>query len=164
MVGYILSRRASTSRHPARPVFQGYPLTRLRELSFAMGRPSCLGADEYHNIDFPLTEYSRLCDPNSPLLEPPHCAILEHMVHFSRLTRQVCIKLYLPQNSAARAVELAHQLDESLDAWLLALPEGIRPKHRSEQAPRLSSNKETIWMKRQKLVLTIRKCHLSQQN
>lgn len=114
-------------------------------------------------MQFPLTEFSKPCDLNSPLLDPPHCAIIQHMVHFSRLTRQVCVEMYLPHNTAARTVELAHKLDESLDAWLLGLPEGIRPKHQSEQTPRLGSKKEAIWMKRQKLIVNIRKFHLGQK-
>lgn len=137
---------------------QRNPLTRPRELSFALGRPSCLGADEYHNLEFPLTEFSSSCDLNSPLLDPPHCAIIQHMVHFSRLTRQVCVEMYLPQNSAAMTVELAHKLDEKLAAWLTGLPECIRPRSQSEQTPRLGRSKEAIWMKRQKLVINISKC------
>lgn len=157
MVGYILSRGVSNPRDSSSVLKM---LIRLRELSFAMGRPSCLGSDEYHNLDFPLTEFSELFDPHSPLLDPPHCAVIEQMVHISRLTRHVCVTLYLPQIPAARTVELAHQLDPSLDAWLSHLPECIRPMERPEQAPRLGNIREAIWMKRQKLVLNLRECQL----
>ncbi|KAK7748175.1 hypothetical protein SLS53_001430 [Cytospora paraplurivora] len=61
---------------------------------------------------------------------------------------------------AARTVELAHQLDPSLDAWLSHLPECIRPTERPEQAPRLGNIREAIWMKRQKLVLNLRHLNL----
>lgn len=126
------------------------------ELSFAMGRPSGLGSEEYHNRSFPLTEFTPGFDPVSPLLDPPHCAIIEHMVHFSRLIRQVCIDIYLPQNSAARTVELAQHLDQRFDGWLAHLPEPIRPRLESDRSSKIGSHKEAMWMKRQKLVLNMR--------
>ncbi|KAG8164417.1 hypothetical protein KVR01_006335 [Diaporthe batatas] len=130
------------------------------ELSFAMGRPSGLGAEEYHNRAFPLTEFTPGFDPGSPLLDPPHCAIIEHMVHFSRLIRQVCIDIYLPQNSAARTVELAQHLDQRFDSWVAHLPEPIRPRLESGQSIKIGSHKEAMWMKRQKLVLNMRYLNL----
>ncbi|KAK7696892.1 hypothetical protein SLS64_014096 [Diaporthe eres] len=130
------------------------------ELSFAMGRPSGLGSEEYHNRGFPLTEFTPGFDPSSTLLDPPHCAIIEHMVHFSRLIRQVCIDIYLPQNSAARTVELAQHLDQRFDSWLSHLPEPIRPRLVSDQSSKIGSHKEAMWMKRQKLVLNMRYLNL----
>lgn len=124
-----------------------------------MGRPSGLGSEEYHNRAFPLTEFTPGFDPGSTLLEPPHCAIIEHMVHFSRLIRQVCIDIYLPQNSAARTVDLAQHLDQRFDNWLSHLPHPIRPRLDSDQSSKLGSHKEAMWMKRQKLVLNMRKSH-----
>lgn len=121
-----------------------------------MGRPSSLGSDDYHNRDFPHTEVSELPQGNLALLEPPHCAIIKSMVDFSRITRHVGVKVYLTQNTAARTVELASQIDGILGDWLANLPENIR-LHTSEQSM-LSSSKEAIWMKRQKLVLNIREC------
>lgn len=131
-----------------------------RELSFAMGRPSGLGSEEYHNRGFPQTEFNPGVDPSSTLLDPPHCAIIEHMVHFSRLIRQVCIDIYLPQNSAARTVELAQHLDQRFDGWLSRLPEPIRPRLESDRSSKIGSHKEAMWMKRQKLVLNMRECYL----
>ncbi|POS73531.1 hypothetical protein DHEL01_v208074 [Diaporthe helianthi] len=130
------------------------------ELSFAMGRPSGLGAEEYHNRAFPLTEFTPGFDPSSPLLDPSHCAIIEHMVHFSRLIRQVCIDIYLPQNSAATTVELAQHLDQRFDSWVARLPEPIRPRLESDQSVKIGSHKEAMWMKRQKLVLNMRYLNL----
>lgn len=124
-----------------------------------MGRPSGLGSEEYHNRGFPLTEFTPGADPASHLLDPPHCAIIEHMVHFSRLIRQVCIDIYLPQNSAARTVELAQHLDQRFDGWLSRLPEPIRPRLESDRSSKIGSHKEAMWMKRQKLVLNMRKWH-----
>ncbi|KAK2606862.1 hypothetical protein N8I77_005585 [Diaporthe amygdali] len=130
------------------------------ELSFAMGRPSGLGSEEYHNRAFPLTEFTPGFDPGSTLLDPPHCAIIEHMVHFSRLIRQVCIDIYLPQNSAARTVELAQHLDQRFDNWLSHLPDPIRPRLESDRSSKIGSHKEAMWMKRQKLVLNMRYLNL----
>lgn len=130
-----------------------------RELSFAMGRPSSLGCDEYHNRDFPYTDVSDLPSPSLDLLDPPHCAIIKSMVDFSRITRHVCIKVYLTQNSLSRTVELASQLDQVLNEWLAGLPESTRFSQTANQSI-LSSSKEAIWMKRQKLVLNIRYLNL----
>jgi hypothetical protein len=83
------------------------------------------------------------------------------MVHFSRLIRQVCIDIYLPQNSAARTVELAQHLDQRFDSWVAHLPEPIRPRLELDQSIKIGSHKEAMWMKRQKLVLNMREWHLS---
>lgn len=127
-----------------------------------MGRPSSLGSDEYHNRDFPYTDAAEL--PTTPhraeLLDPPHCAIIRSMVDFSRITRHVCIKVYLTQNSLTRTVELAQQLDQVLDEWLASLPETTRPAAQATNQSVLTSSKEAIWMKRQKLVLHIRYLNL----
>lgn len=121
-----------------------------------MGRPSSLGSDEYHNRDFPYIDVSELPNSNIELLDPPHCAIIRYMVDFSRITRHVCVKVYLTQNSTARTMELAQQIDQILNEWLASLPETMRPQQTSNQSI-VSSSKEAIWMKRQKLVLNIRK-------
>lgn len=121
-----------------------------------MGRPSSLGIDEYHNRDLPFTDISELPTSDTELLDPPHCAIIRHMVDFSRIIRHVCVKIYLTQNSTPVTVELAHQFDQALDDWLANLPEAIRPRQSPDQTSMLTSSKEAIWMKRQKLVLNIR--------
>lgn len=125
-----------------------------------MGRPSSLGIDEFHNRDFPFTEVSELPNSDAELLDPPHCAIIRYMVDFSRITRHVCVKVYVTPNSTSRTVELAHQFDQVLDDWLASLPESIRPRQTPEQPSMLTSIKEAIWMKRQRLVLNIRKASL----
>ncbi|KAI3391428.1 hypothetical protein diail_7379 [Diaporthe ilicicola] len=151
-------RSAAQLRAEARTWWGIYSLE--EELSFAMGRPSGLGSEEYHNRTFPLTEFTPGFDPGSPLLDPPHCAIIEHMVHFSRLIRQVCIDIYLPQNSAARTVELAQHLDQRFDNWLSHLPDPIRPRLEFDKSSKIGSHKEAMWMKRQKLVLNMRYLNL----
>lgn len=123
-----------------------------------MGRPSSLGIDEFHNRDFPFTEVSDLPNSDVELLDPPHCAIIRHTVDLSRITRHVCVKVYLTQNSTSRTVELAHQFDQVLDDWLASLPESIRPRQAPDSTSILTSSKEAIWMKRQRLVLNIRGC------
>lgn len=121
-----------------------------------MGRPSSLGTDDYHNRDFPFTEVSELPSPSDVhLLEPPHCAIIKHMVHFSRITRHLCIEIYLKQHTLPRTVEVAQQIDHILDEWLGGLPESIRPRQSLDPSITKSS-KDAIWMKRQRLVLHIR--------
>lgn len=125
-----------------------------------MGRPSSLGIDEFHNRDFPFTEVSELPNSDAELLDPPHCAIIRYMVDFSRITRHVCVKVYVTPNSTSRTVELAHQFDQVLDDWLASLPESIRPRQTPEQPSMLTSIKEAIWMKRQRLVLNIRKASI----
>ncbi|KAF3765405.1 bZIP transcription factor MafK transcription N-6 adenine-specific DNA methylase [Cryphonectria parasitica EP155] len=130
------------------------------ELSFAMGRPSSLSCDEYHNREFPYTDISELPNPaDLALLDPPYCAIIRCMVDFSRITRHLCIKVYLTQNTTPRTIELAQQIEQTLDEWLAGLPTNIRPLQTPDQSI-VNSSKEPIWMKRQKLVLYIRYLNL----
>ncbi|PSR77317.1 hypothetical protein BD289DRAFT_377888 [Coniella lustricola] len=131
-----------------------------RELSFAMGRPSSLGTDDYHNRDFPFTEISELPSPaDLDMLDPPHCAIIKHMAHLSRITRHLCIQIYLKQHPLPRTVEVAQHIEQILDEWLEGLPETIRPRQSLDPSI-INSTKEAIWMKRQRLVLHIRYLNL----
>ncbi|WYZ46655.1 hypothetical protein EsH8_IX_000880 [Colletotrichum jinshuiense] len=126
------------------------------EMSFSMGRPDTLGADLYHNRQFPVigeadTEYSGSLE----LVDPPSCAIIKCMVDYSKIIRSICLGIYLPETTVPRTVQLAHQIDQDLQRWAESLPEPIRPTTSVE--PRsLKSIKEAQWMKRQKLVLTMR--------
>lgn len=127
-----------------------------REMSFSMGRPDTLGADLYHNRLFPVigeadTEYSGSLE----LVDPPSCAIIKSMVDYSKIIRSICLGIYLPETTVPRTVHLAHQIDQDLQRWAESLPEPIRPTTSVE--PRsLKSVKEAQWMKRQRLVLTMR--------
>lgn len=122
-----------------------------------MGRPDTLGADLYHNRQFPIigeteNEYSS----SSDLVDPPSCAIIKSMVDYSKVIRSICLGIYLPETTVPRTVTLAHQIDLDLQKWVESLPEPIRPTG-TVQPRSLKSAKEAQWMKRQRLVLTMRK-------
>ncbi|KAH0433878.1 hypothetical protein CcaCcLH18_05630 [Colletotrichum camelliae] len=130
------------------------------EMSFSMGRPDTLGADLYHNRQFPIigeteNEYSS----SSDLVDPPSCAIIKSMVDYSRVIRSICLGIYLPETTVPRTVTLAHQIDQDLQKWVESLPEPIRPTG-TVQPRSLKSAKEAQWMKRQRLVLTMRYLNL----
>jgi hypothetical protein len=127
-------------------------------MSFAMGRPDTLGADLYHNRRFPMIGTEPLESlPGSEHLEPPQVAIIKSMVDLSRITRNICQGIYLPETITPRAVALAYQLEQDLDKWILTLPEAIRPRVPTEQPLSLRSARDPQWAKRQRLVLGIRK-------
>lgn len=126
-----------------------------------MGRPDTLGADPYHNRRFPLIrgeEAAGVPSAHPPeSYDPPYCVIIKPMVEFSRITRKLCLGIYLQDNTTARAVALASQIEEELEQWLESLPKAIRPQPALTSQPEtLKSVKEPQWVKRQKLVLLIR--------
>lgn len=124
-----------------------------------MGRPDTLGADLYHNRRFPLIVGTPGTETSNPdLLDLPYCAIIKCMVDFSKITRDVCLKIYLADNTVPRTIELANQIEQDLDRWVQSLPEAIRPDSLVAHSTSLRSAKDPKWMKRQKLVLTIRTC------
>jgi hypothetical protein len=132
------------------------------EMSFAMGRPDTLGADLYHNRRFPIirddgSDYSdELGDSDSP-----QCAIIKSMVDLSKITRRICLGIYLPETITPRTVALAYQLEQDLDRWTDSLPEVIRPKYSVSEPRSLKSVRDPQWAKRQRLVLSIRKSYNS---
>ncbi|KAJ3540815.1 hypothetical protein NM208_g4888 [Fusarium decemcellulare] len=127
------------------------------EMSFAMGRPDTLGADLYHNRQFPRIKSDQAEDGmSSELSEHPLCAIIEHMVHFSKITRSICLSIYLPETTAPMMVALAGQIERDLEAWAQKLPETIRPTGSTSQVPSLRGVKDVQWVKRQRLVLNLR--------
>jgi hypothetical protein len=130
-----------------------------------MGRPDTLGADLYHTRRFPIVRIPKTANPTSPEIsdgfDPPYCAIIRPMVDFSKITRKVCHGIYLQDNSTARTVDLANRIEHELDEWVDSIPQSIRPQTRSPTQPEtLKSAKEAKWMKRQRLVLLIRRCTL----
>ena len=135
------------------------PLIRSREISFSIGRPDTLGADIYHNRSFPLQtpnpEAARL-DPER--FEPPYCAIIECMVHLSRITRTICQKIYLTNPSIPDMIALTNLIESEIDDWITGLPEVIQSSllNQSRQLSSLSAAKGAVWAKRQRLVLNIR--------
>ncbi|KAH6683609.1 hypothetical protein F5X68DRAFT_171820 [Plectosphaerella plurivora] len=130
------------------------------EMSFAMGRPDTLGADLFHNRRYPLIRGAPDTDISRPeLLDPPHCAIIKCMVDFSRITRSICLSIYLSEDTVSRTVSTVHRIEQDLDRWVEGLPEAVRPKvHAPAGAPTssLRAAKDPQWVKRQKLVLNIR--------
>ncbi|WQF89904.1 hypothetical protein CDEST_14918 [Colletotrichum destructivum] len=127
------------------------------EMSFSMGRPDTLGADLYHNRLFPVIGEAEpeSSAGGSELVDPPSCAIIKCMVDYSKIIRSICLGIYLPETTVPRTVQLAHQIDQDLQRWAEDLPEAIRPTTSVE--PRsLKSVREAQWMKRQRLVLTMR--------
>ncbi|EEY15972.1 conserved hypothetical protein [Verticillium alfalfae VaMs.102] len=127
------------------------------ELSFAMGRPDTLGADLYHTRPYPFIQGSPNADASQPeLLEPLHCAIIKSMVDFSRLTRTVCLGIYLSDTPVLSTTALAFQIEKDLDRWIESLPEQIRPNITAGPPSTLKAARDPQWAKRQKLVLTIR--------
>jgi hypothetical protein len=128
-----------------------------REVSFSIGRPDTLGADIYHNRTLPLVRgnLNPSQPDDSPLLEPPHCAIISCMVTFSKITRTVCQKIYLSNAALPDIMALSNQIERELDTWLESLPEAIRPQLH-QQGSSLKGARDAQWVKRQRLVLNIR--------
>ncbi len=128
-----------------------------------MGRPDTLGADPYHNRQFPVTSTEQPtphpADIDAPgPLDPPYCAIIKPMVDFSKITRRICFSVYLQDNTTKRMLTLAFQIEKELDDWINSLPAAIRPQTTLTIQPEtLKSVKEAKWIKRQRLVLLIRR-------
>ena len=123
-------------------------------MSFAMGRPDTLGADAYHNRSLPVIQ--SLSSPPSDIAEPAVCAIIMFMVDFSRITRTVCLEFYqsYPPDPEANATRIEYDLGR----WWESLPSNIRPSRTlAESEGSLKGVKDPQWVKRQRLVLTMRK-------
>ena len=121
-----------------------------------MGRPDTLGADLYHNRRFPVTEVSQSVEGRDiELLDHAHCAIIKCMVDLSRITKSICLRIYLPQVTLAAAIAPARELENQIEQWIAALPEAIRPIVPSAQDLGLQRARDLQWMKRQRLVLTM---------
>ena len=123
-----------------------------------MGRPDTLGADLYHNRRFPQIQDDVSSFEQSPdMVEPLHCAIIKCMVDFSRITRTVCLEIYLPESPAPSNVELADRIEQDLDRWLDNVPASIRPSRTFASSKSLKVIKDAQYMRKQKLVLSISK-------
>jgi hypothetical protein len=127
-----------------------------------MGRPDTLGADRYHNRHFPVIETER--GTTSPALipdydtsEPSHCAIIKVMVDLSRIMKDIGTKIYLSDEIDLRTVNLAFTLQSELDEWVESVPAEIRPRPNPSDLVSLKFAKDPQWVKRQRLVLTLRK-------
>ncbi|KAK7432152.1 hypothetical protein QQZ08_001097 [Neonectria magnoliae] len=125
-----------------------------------MGRPDTLGSDLYHNRRLPATSESQdssSLPQQTELLEPPHCSIIKYMVDFSKITRAVCLGIYLSDLSLPELLARANQLEQDLNRWVDSVPEAIRPSRVFSRKTSLKSVKDAQYAKRQRLVLTIRK-------
>lgn len=121
-----------------------------------MGRPDTLGADLFHNRRLPVTQTPQSGDPRDlELLDHAHCAIIKCMVDLSRITKSICLRIYLPQVTLAAANTLVNELEEKIEQWVTSLPEVIRPTVASSQDLDLRRARDLQWMKRQRLVLTL---------
>lgn len=121
-----------------------------------MGRPDTLGADLYHNRRFPVTEVSSSPEATElELLDHPHCAIIKCMVDLSRITKSICLRLYLPQVALAPAITKLREIESQIEQWIAALPEAIRPIVTPARDLGLQRARDLQWMKRQRLVLTM---------
>lgn len=123
-----------------------------------MGRPDTLGVDLYHNRQYPkIEDEASHIVTNSELLDPPQGAIIKCMVDFSRITRSVCLGIYLSASPPQRNLSLAFRIEQDLDSWLDNLPPSIRPSRTCESERSLKRIKDAQWMKKQRLVLSISK-------
>ena len=121
-----------------------------------MGRPDTLGLDLYHNRQFPQIHDELASNPNVlEAAEPQDCAIIRSMVDFSRITREVCLRIYLSPSPFQRNQDAAYQIEQDLDSWFDNLPPSIRPSRTFETSKSLKALKDPVYAKKQKLVLSI---------
>lgn len=123
-----------------------------------MGRPDTLGLDIYHNRQFPQIQDELSSPSNIPeMIEPRECAIIKSMVEFSRITRAVCLGIYLSPSPPQHNSNVASQIEQDLESWLDNLPPSIRPSRSFKTSRSLKSIKDPQYAKKQRLVLSIRK-------
>lgn len=159
--GPLFARGVSFSRALPRLFGSVHLLIFSSEMSFSMGRPDTLGADLYHNRQFPLLESDQSRDGGAitldpETLEPPHCAIIKIMVDLSRIIKSIGLDIYLSDQITLRTVELAFRLQADLDQWAETVPLEIRPRPNVGDLVTLKSARDSQWVKRQRLVLTLR--------
>jgi hypothetical protein len=112
------------------------------EMSFSLGRPDTLGMDAYHNRRLPEVDDSEF-------------AIIPLMVEFAYIIRRVSVVIYHTRSTWQEKMMQAVQIERELDAWVMRLPQKIKPFSSTERIG--SSLKEPKWCRRQRLVLSIRK-------
>lgn len=122
-----------------------------------MGRPDTLGADVYHNRRYPKTTGDPLMVGTArELLEPPQCAIIEHMVNISRLIRAICVNVYMLNLPLEKMIVVAGQIEQDIERWVDTLPLELRPLIEVGQKQPLKSSMVPQYVKRQRLATTIR--------
>jgi hypothetical protein len=126
-------------------------------MSFSIGRPDSLGADLYHNRRYPITAQDTSAT-GLHLLEPPHCAFIKYMVHFSRIMKAVCLSLYMVDLTLETAMVVSGQIEQDLERWVEGLPRALRPLNAVGQKRPLKAAIDPPYIKRQRLATTTRKC------
>ncbi|KIW99462.1 uncharacterized protein Z518_11201 [Rhinocladiella mackenziei CBS 650.93] len=85
------------------------------ELSFALGRPDCLGLDVYHNREM-------------PGINDSETAIIAVMVELARIIKKASISVYLSNVTIHERLRYAHLIENELEAWVQKLPSMLRPQ------------------------------------
>jgi hypothetical protein len=125
-------------------------------LSFALGRPDTLGADAYHNMPLPLVSRDQgAVDSTGERFEGPECAIINVMVEFSALVRNVSLHIYLSTLSITDKIRRANDIERDLDLWVDTLPPNLRFSKTSAISKSLKSVKDPKHLKLRRLVLQI---------
>lgn len=128
------------------------------EMAFSLGRPDTLGPDQYHNRQYPIIVGDHLSvETPSGLLEQPECAIIKYMVDLSRITKSICLDIYLSDSTLERTVILGSRIEQDLECWVESLPPALRPLNQTGQRRPLKAAIEPQYVKKQRLATTIRK-------
>ncbi|KAJ5814626.1 C6 transcription factor [Penicillium riverlandense] len=115
------------------------------EMAFSIGRPDTLGADIYHNRHYPIVAGDPLSVGTAPgLLEPPQSAIIKYMVDFSRITKAICLNIYMSDLTLERAIATGGQIEQDLERWVESLPPALRPLNEEKITKCLNSASLTI--------------------
>ncbi|KAJ6006715.1 hypothetical protein N7451_004659 [Penicillium sp. IBT 35674x] len=127
------------------------------EMAFSLGRPDTLGADRYHNRHYPIIAGDPLSvETPSGLLEQPDCAIIKYMVDLSRITKSICLDIYLSDSTLERALISGCRIEQDLELWVGSLPPALRPLNQTGQRRPLKAAIEPQYIKKQRLATTIR--------
>ncbi|KAJ5802099.1 uncharacterized protein N7503_004549 [Penicillium pulvis] len=127
------------------------------EIAFSLGRPDTLGPDQYHNRHYPIIVGDHLsAKAPSGLLEQPDCAIIKYMVDLSRITKSICLDIYLSDSTLEESVMLGGQIEQDLECWVESLPSALRPLNQTGQRRPLKAAIEPQYVKKQRLATTIR--------
>ncbi|KAL3476845.1 hypothetical protein BJX99DRAFT_270197 [Aspergillus californicus] len=113
------------------------------EMSFSLGRPDTLGMDEYHNRPLPPRDSSQY-------------AIIPWMVDFARITRKVSVQIYHRRLTLSEKLSLALAIEAEMDAWIMQLPDHIRPDFVTGESVGRNALRDPKWARRQRVVLGIR--------
>lgn len=100
-------------------------------------------------------------DSTSETFDGPECAIINAMVEFSTVARNVSLHIYLSTLSVQDKILCANDIERDLDLWVDSLPFELRFSKTFAVSKSLKSIKDPKYLKLQRLVLKIRRCILS---